>query len=301
MDIGVIAKALSERIEVVRVNESMAAHTSFKTGGPADILVMPRSIEEIKHVILTADRFQCPLFIMGKGTNLLVTSKGIRGIVMKIAENFSGVEVHREHVKAKSGTPLSVIIKEAMAHSLGGAEFLGGIPGALGGAVCMNAGAYGGEIGSFIEEVYILCGSKEVTLGQQEMGFGYRKSLLSDKPYIVIGAKLKLQKCPAEESRQKLLELNEKRREKQPLEFPSAGSTFKRPEGYYAGTLIEQAGLKGLCVGGAQVSRKHAGFIINTGGAAPEDILALIEEVRRRVLANSGVTLEPEVKIVGEA
>lgn len=300
MDIVGIAKALSEKIEDIRINESMAAHTSFKAGGPADILVLPRSVEEIKHVLTTADGFKCPLFVMGRGTNLLVTSKGIRGIVMKMAENFSGVEFHGEHVKAKSGTLLSAIVKEAIAHSLGGAEFLGGIPGALGGAVFMNAGAYGGEIGCFIEEVYVISGHKEKTLRNEDMAFRYRKSILCEKPCIVTGAKLKLQRCPAEESRQKLLALNEQRREKQPLEFPSAGSTFRRPAGCYAGTLIEQAGLKGLCVGGAQVSRKHAGFIINTGGATPEDILALIEEVRLRVLAHSGVSLEPEVKIVGE-
>lgn len=301
MDIGDVAKVLSEKIEHIRINECMAAHTSFKVGGPADVLVMPRSVEEIKHVLLTADGLKCPLFVMGRGTNLLVTGKGIRGIVMKIADNFSGAEFRGECVKAKSGTLLSVIVREAMAHSLGGAEFLGGIPGALGGAVCMNAGAYGGEIGCFIEEVYVVSGSKEKTLRSEDMGFGYRKSVLSEKPYIVTGAKLKLQKCLPEVSRQKLLELNERRREKQPLEFPSAGSTFKRPEGCYAGTLIEQAGLKGLCVGGAQVSRKHAGFIINTGGATPEDILALIKEVGQRVYAHSGVILEPEVKIVGEA
>lgn len=300
MDTVSIAKTLSEKVENVCINETMASHTSFKVGGPADIFVLPRSIEEIKHVLLTAEKLRCPLFVMGRGTNLLVTSKGIRGIVMKIADNFSGVLISGEYVKAKSGTPLAVIVKDAIAHSLGGAEFLGGIPGALGGAVCMNAGAYGGEIGDFVEEVYILCGNKEVTLQKQEMGFGYRKSVLSDKPLIVTGAKLKLQKCSAEESRQKVLELNERRRDKQPLEFPSAGSTFKRPEGNYAGTLIEQAGLKGLCVGGAQVSRKHAGFIINTGGATPEDILTIIEEVRRRVYEFSGVSLEPEVKIIGE-
>jgi UDP-N-acetylmuramate dehydrogenase len=300
MDTGSIAKALSEKIADIRINESMAAHTSFKVGGPADILALPRSIEGIKHVLMAADEYKCPLFVMGRGTNLLVTGKGIRGIVMKIAENFSGVKFHSEHVKVKSGTLLSFIVKEAMAHSLGGAEFLGGIPGTLGGAVCMNAGAYGGEIGCFTEEVYVISGYKEKTLRNKDMSFGYRKSVLSEKPYIVTGARLRLQRCSAGVSRQKLLELNERRREKQPLEFPSAGSTFKRPEGCYAGTLIEQAGLKGLSVGGAQVSRKHAGFIINTGGAVPEDILALIEEVRQRVFAYSGVRLEPEVKIVGE-
>lgn len=295
-----IAKALSEKIEDVRAGESMAGHTSFKTGGPSDVMALPKSLGELKHALVVASRYKCPLLIMGRGTNLIVTSKGIRGMVLKLADNFSGVEFDGESLAARSGTPLSVIVREAAERSLGGAEFLGGIPGTLGGAVFMNAGAYGGEICEFIEEVYVLAEGEELTMSRESMRFGYRKSVIGEKPYIVTGAKLKLRPCDADESKKKLAELNARRREKQPLEYPSAGSTFKRPEGHYAGALIEAAGLKGLKVGGAQVSEKHAGFIINTGGATPEDILALIEEVRRRVYQHSGVMLEPEVRIVGE-
>jgi UDP-N-acetylmuramate dehydrogenase len=295
-----IAKALSEKIEDVRVRESMALHTSFRVGGPADVMALPRNEQEIKHALAATSRYGCPLFVMGRGTNLLVTSRGIRGVVLKIADNFSGVRFEGVHAVAKSGTPLSVIVREAAERCLGGAEALGGIPGTLGGAVCMNAGAYDSETGDFIEEVYLVSGSEELTLKKERMGFGYRKSILGQTPYIVTGAKLKLSPCDTVESLEKLTEYNRRRREKQPLEYPSAGSTFKRPQGHYAGALIEQAGLKGLSIGGAQVSEKHAGFIINTGGATSEDILALIEEVRKRVFAMSGVSLEPELRIVGE-
>lgn len=296
----VIAKALSETIEDVRTCESMAEHTSFKAGGPADVMALPESVYEIKRALSIVSDYACPLFVMGKGTNLLVTSKGIRGVVLKIADNFSGAEFDGEFVAAKSGTSLSALVREAAEHSLGGAEFIGGIPGTLGGALFMNAGAYGGEICEFVYEVYVLSGGEELTLTSEDMNFGYRKSVLGDSKYIVTGAKLKLTACDAQESRRRLCMLNSRRREKQPLEYPSAGSTFKRPEGHYAGALIEAASLKGLSIGGAQVSEKHAGFIINTGGATAEDIIALIEEVRRRVYECSGVMLEPEVRIVGE-
>lgn len=300
MDAVELSKILSEKINDVRLNEKMAEYTSFKVGGPADIMVLPKNKDEIKHAVSVTEYYKFPLTVIGRGTNLIVTSKGIRGVVLRIGDNFSGVRIEGERVIAKSGTPLSALVREAIDHSLGGAECLGGIPGCLGGAVSMNAGAYGGEIGDFIEEVYVLAGKEERTLKKDDMEFGYRKSILAKFPYIVTGAMLKLFKCDPNESRNKLSEFNEKRREKQPLEYPSAGSTFKRPEGYFAGTLIEQAGLKGLSVGGAQVSEKHAGFVINKGGATPEDIFALIKEVQRRIKEYNGVTLETEVKIVGE-
>lgn len=300
MEIGRIAKALSERIKDVRLGESMAMHTSFKAGGPADIMVLPNSADEIKHALAVSGEYGCPLFVMGRGTNLLVTSKGIRGVVLKLADNFAGAEFEGEYVTAKSGMPLASLVREAIDHGLGGAEFLGGIPGTLGGAVYMNAGAYEGETGDLVEEVYLVSGDEEIVVKKCDMGFGYRCSMLGKTPYIVTGVKLKLKPCNMEESLKKLAEFNRRRREKQPLEYPSAGSTFKRPKGCYAGALIEQAGLKGLTIGGAQVSEKHAGFIINTGGAAPEDILALIEKVRKEVYDYCGVALEPEVKVVGE-
>jgi UDP-N-acetylmuramate dehydrogenase len=300
METGEIAKALSERIEDVRRDESMAQHTSFKTGGPADIMALPKSADEIKHALAVTAAYGCPLFVMGRGTNLLATSKGYRGVVLKLADNFAGVAFDGKYVKAKSGTPLAALVRDAIDHGLGGAEYLGGIPGTLGGAVYMNAGAYEGETGDFIDEVYLVSGNEEFAVKKSDMGFGYRSSMLGVKPYIVVGARLRLKPCSAEESLKKLAEFNRRRRDRQPLEYPSAGSTFKRPKGHYAGALIEQAGLKGLRIGGAQVSEKHAGFIINTGGAAPEDILALIEHVRKEVYEHYGVSLEPEVKVVGE-
>lgn len=300
MNIDTIAAALSENIADVRIDESMANHTSFKVGGCADIMVVPTTKQEILHAVFTMEKMDATMFVMGKGTNLLVTSNGIRGVVMKIADNFSGLTFDGEYVKVKSGTSLSALVKQAHAYGLGGAEFLGGIPGTLGGAVYMNAGAYGGEIGDCVDEVYFATTAGERTLSHAEMAFGYRKSICAAQPGVVLGAKLKLQKCDVSESKKILSELNGRRRDKQPLEYPSAGSTFKRPDGYYAGALIEQAGLKGFCIGGAQVSEKHAGFVINKGNATPEDILQLIKEVQRRVKQNSGVILETEVKVVGE-
>ena len=301
MDRYAVHKALSEYIADVRLDEPMSRHTSFKVGGPADVMALPKTKAELLQALRALAALCCPVFIMGRGTNLLVRSGGIRGAVIKLADNFSGVTVEGECVTALSGTPLSALVRAAMASGLGGASFLGGIPGALGGAVAMNAGAYGGEIGQFVEEVYVVSRVGEATLRREEMRFGYRRSILSEYPLIVTGAKLKLQRVPVRKTHEELSELAEKRRDKQPLEYPSAGSTFKRPEGHFAGALIEQVGLKGVSVGGAQVSEKHAGFIINTGGATPEDILDLIALVQRCVLEASGVTLEPEVKIVGEA
>jgi len=285
---------LSDHIKDVRRDEPMASHTSFQVGGPADVMALPGTAEEVRLVIKTARYLDCPLFVMGRGTNLLVTSRGIRGIVMKLADNFSGIEFDGECVVAKCGTPL------AAAHCLGGAEFLGGIPGTLGGAVTMNAGAYGGEIADFVEEVFLSSPSGDLVLQRGEMDFGYRHSILEAVPMIVTGVRLRLVPCCEEESLDRLRELNDRRRSKQPLEYPSAGSTFKRPEGGYAGTLIEQTGLKGLRIGGAEVSEKHAGFVINRGGASPEELIALIEEVQARVFQASGIHLTPEVKIMGE-
>ena len=293
-------KILSNTIEDVRRDEPMSAHTSFQVGGPADVMALPKTAEEVRMVLKTARYVGCPLFVMGRGTNLLVTSRGLRGIVMKVADNFSGVAFDGRYLMAKCGTPLAVAVKEAAAHCLGGAEFLGGIPGTIGGAVYMNAGAYGGEIGEFVDEVFVTSAAGDLVLRQNEMDFGYRHSVLAAVPLVVTGVRLKLIPCREEESLAKVKELNERRRDKQPLEYPSAGSTFKRPEGAYAGTLIERTGLKGLRIGGAEVSEKHAGFVINRGGATPEELIALIEEVQARVFQASGIWLEPEVRIVGE-
>ena len=299
-DINTVFSALTIGVADIRRNESMAAHTSFKAGGCADIMAVPATIEEITHTVRTAHQYGCPLFVMGKGTNLLVTSKGMRGIVLKLCDNYAGVTFDGRFAIAKSGTTLAALVREAMSRSLGDIAYLAGIPGTVGGAVTMNAGAYGGEIGDVVREVYLVSHIGEVALTQDEMAFGYRRSILADMPFIVTGAKLRLKECRRDEIAQRISEYADRRRSKQPLEFPSAGSTFKRPPGHYAGALIEQAGLKGFSVGGAQVSEKHAGFVINKGGATPEDILELIGTVQRRVKEKSGVMLEPEVKIIGE-
>jgi UDP-N-acetylmuramate dehydrogenase len=263
-------------------------------------MVLPRTKEELLRGYRVLVSLGCPVFIMGRGTDLLVRSGGMRGVVLKLGDNFSGVTVVDDCVTALAGTPLSVLVQEAAAHGLGGAPFLAGIPGTLGGALAMNAGAYGGEIGDFVEEVFLTSAAGDLVLLQNEMDFGYRHSILAAVPLVVTGVRLKLIPCREEESISKLKELNARRRDKQPLEYPSAGSTFRRPEGGYAGTLIEQTGLKGLRIGGAEVSEKHAGFVINRGGATPEELIALIEEVQARVFQASGIWLEPEVKIAGE-
>ncbi len=299
-DTDAVFEALSDGIADVQRGVSMADHTSFRVGGCADIMAVPKTIAEITHAVKVAQKYACPLFVAGRGTNLLVTSKGIRGIVLKLGDNYAGLKFDGQFVTAKSGTSLASLVRDAMAQSLGGIEYLGGIPGTVGGAVTMNAGAYGGEIGDVVREVYLVSHVGEVTLTQDEMAFGYRKSLIMSMPFVVTGARLRLKECRQDEIKERVAEYAQKRRSKQPLEYPSAGSTFKRPPGHYAGALVEQAGLKGLSVGGAQVSEKHAGFIINKGGATPEDIIALIEMVQQRVLDSSGIRLEPEVKIVGE-
>lgn len=289
---------LKNKIDDVRIDEPMGRHTSFKLGGPADVMVLPKTQEEIISVLNIVDSKD--LFLMGRGTNLLVTSKGIRGVVMKIADNFSGVDIIGTHAVVKSGTQLSALVRQTCGEALGGIEFLGGIPGTIGGAVAMNAGAYGGEIGDFVEEVTLATRSGIIVLRADEMNFSYRHSIISDLPVVVVSAKMFLTCCDPDESKCKQRELNARRREKQPLEYPSAGSTFKRPSGHYAGALIQEAGLKGFSVGGAQVSEKHAGFVINTGDATPDDVISLIKEVQRIVKEKSGVSLETEVKVVGE-
>ncbi len=297
MDKAVIKK-LQKEIEDVRTGEKMSKHTSFKVGGPADVMVLPKTQAEIRSAvrILGAQN----MFVMGKGTNLLVTQKGIRGVVMKIAGNYSGTKFENDYVSVKSGTSLASFVNAAGKRSLGGVEFLAGIPGTMGGAIVMNAGAFGGEICEFVQEVTLASQAGIIVLNRDEMDFSYRHSILCDIPMVVVSAKLKLIDCDKEQSKCKQSELSARRKARQPLEYASAGSTFKRPEGYYAGALIEQAGCRGLGIGGAQVSEKHAGFIVNKGKATPDDVLELIEQVQGKVKAKSGVELETEVKVVGE-
>jgi len=282
-------------------NEPMRNHTTFKTGGPADKLYLPKNADEIGRVIAHAQESGLPLLVMGRGSNLLVSDKGFPGVVVKLADSFSDIRIEGNTVIADAGASLRDVAQKSIEAGLAGLEFAGGIPGALGGGICMNAGAYGGELKDFIETVRVLTRDGEIKdLSNTDMRFSYRGSAAQDEGFIVLGASFRLPSGDREESMQKLSELNRRRRDCQPLSYPSAGSTFKRPPGHFAGKLIEECGLKGCSVGGAMVSEKHAGFIINTGGATSSDIYALICRVQDKVARQTGVTLHTEVKIIGD-
>lgn len=282
-------------------DELMSGHTTFRIGGPADYFVMPSSAGEIKRIISLCLEQDVPYYIIGNGSNLLVADKGYRGVIIQIFKNMKDIQVEGENIRAQAGALLSKVAAAAYEAGLEGFEFASGIPGTLGGAVRMNAGAYGGEMKQVLKSAEVLTPEGEVlTLPVEEMKMGYRTSIVSRMDYVVLGAEIALREGNKEEIRAKMDELKEKRVSKQPLEFGSAGSTFKRPEGYFAGKLIEDAGLRGFRVGNAQVSEKHCGFVINRGGATAREVAELMETVARRVEENSGVRLEPEVKKIGE-
>ena len=283
-------------------NESMKRHTSFHIGGPVDLMILPEKTEQIQGALAILRENDVPFMIMGNGTNLLVRDKGIRGAVIKLAaDRFSHVEVKGETIRAQSGILLSALSGLALRFSLRGLEFASGIPGSLGGAVAMNAGAYGGEMKDVVEKISILDedGNQTVLQGE-EMALGYRTSIVQNSRKIILESFLSLKKGDYEESRKMIQDLTKRRQEKQPLSYPSAGSTFQRPVGYYAGKLIQDAGLRGLRAGDAQVSEKHSGFIINLGNATACDVLELIDKVKKRVREQSGVELQPEVRIAGQ-
>ena len=285
----------------VRLHEPMKKHTTFRIGGPADYYLCPHSTEELQKILQICRENKLEFFILGNGSNLLVSDKGYRGVVIQLWKNFSDIETEDNTITVKAGALLSKVAAEALEESLTGMEFASGIPGTMGGAVMMNAGAYGGEMKDIIREVTVLTREGELlTLSKEEMNFGYRTSLVKEKGYVVISAELQLRKGDREEIRKVMDELKERRVTKQPLDMPSAGSTFKRPEGYFAGKLIMDAGLRGFSVGGAQISEKHCGFVVNKGDATAADVLGLIGEVQKRVQEKFGVALEPEVKFLGE-
>jgi UDP-N-acetylmuramate dehydrogenase len=282
-------------------NEPMRNHTTFKTGGPAETLYLPSSAEEVRQAVEYAAENRIPWCVVGRGSNLLVSDKGYPGAVIKIADRFARIEINGNKIYAEAGALLRDITAKCIENSLSGLEFAGGIPGALGGGVSMNAGAYGGELKDYITFVRVLTPEYEIMdIPCGDMQFGYRKSAVQQKGYIVLGAEFCLPSGDREASRDLLQSLNNKRKNCQPLNYPSAGSTFKRPTGYFAGTMIEQCGLKGCKIGGAQVSEKHAGFIINIGDATSEDIYKLICHVRDAVFQKTGVMLEPEVRMIGD-
>ena len=285
----------------ILIDEPMSRHTTFRVGGPADFFVTPKAKEEVRDVIRICKEAGMPYYIIGNGSNLLVSDAGYRGVVVQIYKEMNEVKVEGDLVKAQAGALLSGIAAKALGAELSGFEFASGIPGTIGGACVMNAGAHGREMKDVLEFVTVLTGEgKIIELGRNELELGYRTSVIAKKGYIVLGAVLKLERGDGEKIKTYMDELKEKRVTKQPLEYPSAGSTFKRPEGYFAGKLIEDAGLRGFQVGGAQVSEKHCGFVINRDHATAADIMELMRQVQIRVKENSGVDLEPEVKRLGD-
>ena len=285
----------------ILLDEPMSRHTTFRVGGPADFFVTPKAKEEVRDVIRICKEAGMPYYIIGNGSNLLVSDAGYRGVIVQIYKEMNEVKVEGDLVKAQAGALLSGIAAKALGAELSGFEFASGIPGTIGGACVMNAGAYGGEMKDVLESVTVLTGEgKIIELGRNELELGYRTSVIAKKGYIVLGAVLKLERGDGEKIKTYMDELKEKRVTKQPLEYPSAGSTFKRPEGYFAGKLIEDAGLRGFQVGGAQVSEKHCGVVINRDHATAADIMELMRQVQIRVKENSGVDLEPEVKRLGD-
>ena len=281
--------------------EPMAKHTSFRIGGPADVLAQPANEAELAALLKRAGEHAVPVTLVGNGSNLLVRDKGIRGLVIKLSNIFSSITVEGNVLTFGSGISLAMASKKAASLSLSGLEFAVGIPGTIGGAVYMNAGAYDGEMAKVVTCVRVMDMQGKISeLQASELDFAYRHTALQNSGWIVISVTVALQPGEAESIAAKMADFSQRRISKQPLELPSAGSMFKRPPGYFAGTLIEQTGLKGYTVGGAQVSQKHAGFVVNVGGATAKDVLQLISDVQSKVFAAHGVRLEPEVLVLGE-
>lgn len=283
------------------LNEPMSRHTSFKIGGPADLMAMPRDEKELASLLQKASAGHVPVTLIGNGSNLLVRDGGIRGLVIKLGNMLNEVSVDGDSIKFGSGVSLAMASKKAAELSLTGMEFAVGIPGSIGGAVYMNAGAYDGEMSNVVTSVEVMDLNGSVkTLSAKDLIFSYRKTALQSSGLIVISVTVTLKKGIKADITAKMEDFSNRRISKQPLELPSAGSMFKRPPGYYAGTLIDQTGLKGYSVGGAQVSEKHAGFVVNTGSATAADVINLIHDVQSKVFAAHGVMLQPEVLIIGE-
>lgn len=287
-------------IEAIALNEPMSKHTTFRIGGNADMFVSPE-IGQVPQIIAMAKEYQIPVTIIGNGSNLLVGDKGIRGLVVSFGKAADYVNAEGKRITAGAGALLSKIAAEALKNSLAGFEFAAGIPGTLGGALVMNAGAYGGEMKDVLVSAKVLTKEGEVKeLSAEELDLSYRHSCIPEKEYIVLEATIELQEGNEESIREIMGDFRNRRVDKQPLEYPSAGSTFKRPEGYFAGKLIQDADLRGYTVGGAQVSEKHCGFVINKGGATAADVCQLIADVKEKVYDKFQVELEPEVKMIGE-
>lgn len=299
---GAVIEALQKFVpqKNIHLQEPMAGHTTFRIGGPADCLLEVENEEQLKKLCRYLGMTGVPFFVLGNGSNLLVNDTGYRGIILEIGQKMSSIIVEGNRIVAKAGATIAQVARAALEHALTGLEFAAGIPGTVGGGVVMNAGAYGGELCQVLASVTALepDGTRRV-FPAAECHFGYRKSRFSDGRRLILEAAFALEPGDEHTIKARMEDLAARRREKQPLEYPSAGSTFKRPQGYFAAALIEDCGLKGASVGGAQVSEKHAGFVINRGGATAEDILRLMDHVRETVQRQTGVTLEPEVKLLG--
>lgn len=298
-----IIKRLEQTVESDQFlrEEPMKKHITFRVGGPAACFLTPSTKEQIREILHICQEEKTPYFILGNGSNLLVSDQGFDGVVLQVYKNMNQVTVEGEHLRVQAGALLSATARKALEAGLTGMEFAAGIPGTMGGAVVMNAGAYGGEMKDILESVTVLTPEGEQKeLKNEELQLGYRTSVVKEKGYIVLEAVLSLKKGDLEAIKSRMDELKEQRVTKQPLEYPSAGSTFKRPEGYFAGKLIQDAGLRGYQVGGAQVSEKHCGFVINKENATAKDVVDLIHDVQRIVYEKFQVQLETEVKFLGE-
>lgn len=292
---------IREISEDVKINEEMKNHTTFRIGGPADIFVSVKSAEEIIRILEACNESKTPCMVMGNGSNMLVSDKGIRGVVIHVGSNMSGCRIDGETVYAEAGILMSALAKKILEAELTGFEFAAGIPGTLGGGIYMNAGAYGGELKDIIDEVTYIDENNEIkTSKNDELEFGYRHSIFETGKYVILSCTMKLKKGNFEEIKAQMADFTKRRNDKQPVSMPSAGSTFKRPEGYFAGKLIQDCGLMGYSIGGAQVSEKHAGFVVNKGGATADNVLKLIEHIQKTVMDKFGVWLEPEVRLIGD-
>ena len=296
-----VIEALKEIVPAERIlfREPMKLHTTFRIGGPADCLIYLENEDQLSRIRKYLRLVEAPYTVIGNGSNLLVSDDGYRGIVLVIGKYMSGIEVRDTCLVAEAGALMSQVAKTAMEHGLAGLEFAAGIPGTVGGGVVMNAGAYGGEMSQVVTMVTVVNHNGEIMeLDNSTMEFGYRTSVIQNQSFVVTKVAFRLQPGNPEQIAEKMTDLAKRRREKQPLEYPSAGSTFKRPEGHFAGQLIMESGLRGYSVGGAKVSDKHCGFIINTGNATAEDVKDVIWEVQRRVKERFQVDLEPEIKFL---
>lgn len=298
----VIKKLLEERLapDSVCTDELMSRHTTFRIGGPASVFVTPKSEKDLVTAIEICRSQGAPYFILGNGSNLLVSDQGYDGVVVHIGSDLRDISVEGTEITAKTGAMLSQVAHAALAHGLTGMEFAAGIPGSLGGACMMNAGAYGGEMSQILVGVRALDDKGQIVeLAADQLELGYRHSIMMEKQYVVLGARIHLEKGNPEKIQAQMDDLKEKRIAKQPLEYPSAGSTFKRPEGAFAGKLIMDAGLRGFRIGDAMVSEKHCGFVVNAGKATAQDVCQVIAHVQRVVLEKYGKKLEPEIRFLG--